>query len=122
MKFYTGYFAKLKTYEKDGLLPVAICGKSPEFYKGLEYKKFAPSWSIFSSWKKGFITDEEYAKRFKNEVLNKLNKEEITNYINSFNEDIIFLCYEKSNDFCHRHIVSKWLREECDINCVEYVK
>lgn len=122
MKCFTGYFAKLKVYENDGLLPVAICGKSPEFYKGLEYKKFAPTKDIFFSWKNGWITDEEYTKRFKTEILDNLDKKEIIENIKSLNRDIIFLCYEKPLDFCHRHIVAKWLREECDIHCVEYAK
>jgi len=50
---YTGYFAKLKTYEKAGLVPVSIALKTPEWYTGLEYKRLAPTWSILSSWKYG---------------------------------------------------------------------
>ena len=30
---YTGYYAKLKEYEKVGLEPVSIAGKAPSFYK-----------------------------------------------------------------------------------------
>ena len=31
---YTGYFAKLKTYIDAGLVPVSICGKVPDWYRG----------------------------------------------------------------------------------------
>ena len=27
------------------------------------------------------------------------------------NKYIALVCYEKSSDFCHRHLVSKWLKE-----------
>ena len=50
---FTGYFAKLKTYEQNGLIPVAICGKAPNWYKGLRYKKLAPKWAFFNEWKNG---------------------------------------------------------------------
>ena len=26
-------------------------------------------------------------------------------------ENIILLCYEKSTDFCHRHLVANWINE-----------
>lgn len=39
---YTTYFAKLKSLPKD-IIPISICGKAPTGYKGLEYKKLAPS-------------------------------------------------------------------------------
>ena len=29
--------------------------------------------------------------------------------------DAILLCYEKSTDFCHRHIVSQWFFDELGV-------
>lgn len=26
-------------------------------------------------------------------------------------KDICLICYEKPNDFCHRHLVADWFRE-----------
>ena len=34
-------------------------------------------------------------------------------------KDIALVCYEKPNDFCHRHLVGKWLREN-GIECREW--
>ena len=48
---YTGYFAKLKSYEEAGLVPVSIAAKAPDWYHGAQYKKLAPKWSFFSEWK-----------------------------------------------------------------------
>ena len=106
---YTGYFAKLKYYKSLNLLPISICGKCPNWYDELEFKLFAPKYSFFKEWKDELITNDEYIERFKIEVLNELDKQQIYNYLTSFNQDIILLCYEKSTDFCHRHIVSEWI-------------
>lgn len=117
---YTGYYAKLKKYEEKGLLPISIAGKAPQFYTGVQYKKFAPSWDIFSKWKSGEISNGQYTERFKKEVLGKLDKAQIKSYLNSFENDIILLCYEKSGDFCHRHIVAKWIEDELGLKVQEY--
>ena len=38
---------------------------------------------------------------------------------NMLKKQITLLCYEKSADFCHRQLVSKWL-QEYNISCSEY--
>jgi uncharacterized protein YeaO (DUF488 family) len=114
---YTGYFAKIKTYEKAGLIPIAICGGIPNWYKGLWYKKLAPKWSFFNEWKNGTEhkgDNDYYIQHFNNEVLDKLSIlqviEDLQKIANTKDTDkIILLCYEKPGDFCHRHLVADWL-------------
>ena len=114
---YTGYFAKIKTYEKARLIPIAICGGIPNWYKGLWYKKLAPKWSFFNEWKNGTEhkgDNDYYIQHFNNEVLDKLSIlqviEDLQKIANTKNTDkIILLCYEKPGDFCHRHLVADWL-------------
>lgn len=116
---YTGYFAKLRTYEKAGLIPIAICGGIPNWYKGLWYKKLAPKWSFFNEWKNGTEhkgDNDYYIQHFNNEVLDKLSVslvvEDLQKIANTKDTDkIILLCYEKPGDFCHRHLVADWLTE-----------
>lgn len=43
---YTSYFAKLKELEKHNIIPISICGKAPDWYKGLQYKKLAPKYGF----------------------------------------------------------------------------
>ena len=117
---YTGYYAKLKKYQEAGLTPISIAGKAPNFYSGIQYKKFAPSWDIFSKWKSGEIDNFQYTERFNQEILGKLDKEEVKTFLNSFETDIILLCYEKSGDFCHRHIVANWIETELNEQVKEY--
>ena len=110
-KLVTGYFAKLKKYKTAGYTPVAICGKSPEFYKGIEYKKLAPYYDFFVQWKNAEITNDDYIIRYYQQVLSKLSPEKVIAEINTLTNGnrTVLLCYEKPFDFCHRHIVSQWL-------------
>ena len=117
---YTGYFAKLKEYEDSGLIPISISGKAPDFYNGIEYKKFAPSWDIYSNYKNDHIDEFGYTERYKKERLDKLNPVEIKQFLTSFDKDIILLCYEKQGDFCHRHLVADWIESNLGKSVEEY--
>lgn len=61
---------------------------------------------------------------YKEQVLGKLKPIDIINKIrklsveNGFKE-VVLLCYERPNDFCHRHLVAEWLRE-AGYNIEEY--
>lgn len=115
---YTTYFAKLKSLPKS-IIPISICGKAPNWYEGLQYKKLAPKYDFFMEWKKNHNNDY-YIKCFNEQVLNKLNAEDVYKNLISLcgiktttntTPDIALVCYEKSTDFCHRHLVAKWLKE-----------
>ena len=121
---YTGYFAKLKTYEERGLIPVSICGKAPDWYKGYQFKTFAPKWSFFNEWKNGEHKgdNEYYISHFNDEVLTPLNYKNVLKELSEFDDlnKIILLCYEKPGDFCHRHLVAEWLAAH-GTKCEEYI-
>ena len=120
---YTSYFAKLKALPVT-VIPVAICGKAPEWYNGLQYKKLAPKYDFFMEWKRNHDNDY-YIRCFNEQVLNKLDANtivrELTELTNTTNKDadIALLCYEKPTDFCHRHLVSEWLNHNV-ISCKEW--
>lgn len=118
---YTGYYAKLKKYEEAGLIPVAISGKVPDFYNGLTYREFAPKWEMYKRWKAGELDNIGYTEEYK-KYLNTLDKEEIRDDFDSPHNcnNTILLCYEKSGDFCHRHVLADWLEENFDYKVEEY--
>jgi hypothetical protein len=121
---YTSYFSKLKKLPKD-IIPIAICGSAPKGYQGLQYKKLAPKYDFFTKWKQDH-NNEYYIKCFSEQVLSKLKAEQVIrellilagNYKGvMYSPDICLVCYEKSDDFCHRHLVASWLRDngyECE--------
>lgn len=111
---HTGYYAQLKSYLKCGLHPVSISVKCPDWYNGSEYKKLAPKWEFFNEWKNGSHKgDNEYfIKNYKELVLDKLEPAQVMKELEELTgaslDKIIFLCYEKPEDFCHRHLVADW--------------
>lgn len=109
MKIYTSYFAKIKDLPEN-IIPVSISRYPPKNLKIREYSKFFPPWSIIKEYK---ITgnQDKYTKDYNNLVLCKLNRDICIQDLIEIGgrKDICLCCYEKSNDFCHRHIVAKWL-------------
>lgn len=108
---YTTYFSRLK-HLPEGVVPVSICGKAPDGYKGLQYKTLAPKWGFFSEYKK--TRDAHYyVKCFNEQVLADLDANEVYNTLLSMagSPDIALVCYETPEKFCHRHIVANWFRE-----------
>lgn len=131
---YTSYFTKLK-FLPDNIIPISICGKAPDWYKGLQYKKLAPKYDFFMEWKKNHDNDY-YIEHFNKEVLDTLNplkvatelhlmlpeeiKVDLQSAIYSSKDwHIALICYEKPSDFCHRHLVADWLNKN-GFTCEEY--
>ena len=121
---YTSYFAKLRSLP-DNIIPISICGKAPEWYKGLQYKKVAPKYDFFMKWKQNHDNDY-YIKCFNEQVLSTLNAtsvvedlKRLANVTDLENNDIALICYEKPTDFCHRHLVAEWLKNN-NIPCEEW--
>lgn len=120
---YTSYFAKLKELENHNVIPISICGKAPDWYKGLQYKKLAPKYGFFMEWRKNHDNDY-YIEHFQAEVLDELDATEVVldfsrlDYgFNVGENDIALICYEKPSDFCHRHLVAECLNKngfECE--------
>ena len=109
---FTSYFANLKNVSN----PLAICGKSPVWYTGPEFKTLAPKYGFFKDYKDGKIDDTEYVIQYYKQILDKLNPQKVYDHlINTYGENVTLLCYEKLGDFCHRHIVAVWFQTELGI-------
>lgn len=120
---YTSYFAKLKELENHNIIPISICGKAPDWYKGLQYKKLAPKYEFFMELKKNH-DNNYYIEHFQTEVLDGLDiLNVIRDIIDISNQekknDIALICYEKPSDFCHRHLVADWLNQN-GFKCEEW--
>lgn len=114
MKIYTGYFAKVKTYQNAGLVPISIA-RSAKYYNGLSYIQLAPPYWLIKQSEKIYVP--EFMK-----LLSTLKPlwvyEELKRLSN--NRDIILLCHEKAGDFCHRHLVADWLNVNLKLDIMEF--
>ena len=80
-------------------------------YTGKCYPALAPKLVFWKIWHEniGIIPEEEnnryYIEQYYQQVLSKLDPEKVYRDL----DGSILLCYEDSNEFCHRHIVAAWL-------------
>lgn len=131
---FTSYFAKIRKFPKN-VIPVAICASVPSWYTGARYTKLAPDYDMLMQWKIDHNNDD-YTECFNSVVLDVLNAytvmedleamlhEKVREHMNYHiwtdpDWHIALVCYEKPSDFCHRHIVAKWLCEN-GIPCEEW--
>ena len=120
MKLWTYYYARIKDLPKN-VLPVAISLSVPPRWPFPIYKKVAPSQTWFWDLKEYEGEDKEkiYIQRYNDTVLSKLTQKEVyedlKEILDSENKKddchydyIALICFEKSGDFCHRHLFSNW--------------
>lgn len=111
MKIFTSYFDNIGNIPED-MVTISIAGKCPDWYMRNEFKVLAPKYGFFMEWKKN-KDNNYYIKHFNEEVLNLLDADDIAHRLCNISDgkDIVLLCYEAPDDFCHRHLVAKWLCE-----------
>lgn len=115
MRIYTSYFAKVYQFPDDKYTCITISVGVPKAINVKSYKKLAPLWDIVQEYKNNGGNIEKYKNRYYNEVLNKLDVCEVYKDLEKLSDgkDVVLLCFEgiRNNDFCHRHLVSHWLRQ-----------
>ena len=108
---YTTYFAKVKDLPET-ITPVSIARKAPDGWNNLTYTKLAPTKEILSDWKEN-PNESKYFNQFFDKVLGKLHADEVLAELYALvnTADIALVCYEKTGDSCHRHLVADWFKE-----------
>lgn len=117
MKIRTSYFGKIKRLPEGAVL-VSIARFPPKWFKGYTMKSLAPSESLLRDYKRSRDKDD-YIRRYHEEVLCKIDIEKLIRALSKAGEYVILLCYERSDDFCHRHLLAEYLRSK-GIDVVEY--
>ena len=103
---YSSYIARAcKIVPNRRLVSIAL--NTPDYFGGSFLRELNPTPMMIHNIKNGNITAEEYEEAYRKEVLSQLNVHEVTEKL----KGKIICCYEKPSDFCHRHIVMKWIAE-----------
>lgn len=119
MKVYTSYFANGKKLKEAGVKMVGVSLYPPRWYFGQSLKELAPTY---------FILKEQdldvYTVRYKREVLGRLNPKDVLRKMQAVSggSDIALCCFEKPDDFCHRHLLADWLNEKLNLGVEEFGK
>lgn len=106
---FTTHFNALRFIKDDKALFISIALSSPSWFKGYNWNIFKPTWDILNEYKSSG-NKEKYTRRFKKEILDKIDKEALIKLLNSNNKNIYFICWE-ADGFCHRHLVADYLKE-----------
>ena len=106
---YTGCFFK----DYPGAIKVSIARSEPRIFNGPKLKLLAPSYDLLRCYKAGNVDIPVYSKRYREEILSSVNKDEVMEFINKVSrwedcDKIILCCWEKTG-FCHRQLVAEWL-------------
>lgn len=142
---YTSYFANISKLPRF-TIPISIALKPIPNWAGLQYRPLNPTPEILYNWKVYHNTEKYCADYYKdvlatlspNIVVRELHEKTIqelenlhltflldrldqtsSKVWNSKDVNIALLCYEKPEDFCHRHLVAEWLTKYGFL-CSEY--
>lgn len=132
MKIHTSYFDninKIKQEDQEPPVFVSIAGKTPSWFDGPRIPELAPKKEWWFEWHERFKDSLEssesvawYTKKYKETVLSCLDQVSVVTKLSELGENIVLLCYETPEKFCHRHLVSEWIdsaylkhgRESCE--------
>ena len=118
MKIYTSYFANGKKLHNAGVLMIGIALYAPRWFTGPSLKMVSPSYDILHNSK----DHDDYERRFFSEILEKRDPKVFLSNIEILakGKDVALCCYEKPGDFCHRHLVAKWMNEKLGLQIEEF--
>ena len=107
---YTSYFANRYKFPQNAKI-ISIARYAPIYFKGTCWDVLAPSKELLYQYKYSGIDEEEYTNQYLKE-LQQRNKEAVRQALWQLEDqygNVILCCYEKKNNFCHRHILAEWL-------------
>lgn len=125
MDVRTGYFAKVKKYEDSGYLVVSIARTSPKFYNGLFSYHLAPTSKLLWAYKNGEVDEDEYTRQYMDYLDEELVVDEVSRYMKLAETQgkcgVVFVCWERADAFCHRHLLAKYLNHVMNLDVTELV-
>lgn len=122
MRIFTGSYENCKLGDL-----VSISGDKGKSvgFEGNSYTKLAPKKEFWKIWHDniGKISEEEnnkyYMEEYYKQVLSKLDANTVYGELNEFGKNVVLLCFEQNNEFCHRQLVATWLERELGITVPE---
>ena len=119
---YTGYYSKIKEYTDAGLKLLSISRTKPGFVKDcVDVHPLFPDEKILWDYKKGDIDEKEYTSKYLTQ-LDGIGIDKIIKTIQIFGENVVLLCWESPEKFCHRHILADYINRNSDLVVEEFGK
>lgn len=117
MRIYTSYFANSRKLNEAGIRIICVAIGRPRFIKAPQMLNVCPTRYMVS----GPCSREEYLKLY-DQILSEQDAHQVVKQIESLSggKDVALCCYEKPGDFCHRHILAKWITDNTGIDVKEF--
>ena len=117
MKIYTSYFGNSRKLNAAGIKIICVAIGRPRFLSAPQMINVAPTRYMVS----GPCSRDEYLRLY-NQILSKQDASQVVKQIESLSDgqDVALCCYEKPGDFCHRHILAKWITDNTGIEVKEF--
>ena len=118
MKIYTSYFGNSRKLKEAGIKIICVAIGRPRFISGVpQMVNVAPTRYMISA----ACSHDEYLRLYNN-ILESQDAKKVVEQIKTLSDgqDVALCCYEKPGDFCHRHILAKWLTEKTGIEIKEF--
>lgn len=118
MKIYTSYFGNSRKLKEAGIKIICVAIGRPRFISGVpQMVNVAPTRYMIST----ACSHDEYLRLYNN-ILESQDAKKVVEQIKTLSDgqDVALCCYEKPGDFCHRHILAKWLTEKTGIEIKEF--
>ena len=140
MKHFTSYYANYNNIPKNYMC-IGISRVCPEWFANNELENFtfvrdnflAPSEELLQGYKDGTINQEQYKRQYVTDVMTKVvdmgytdlgawmkNADKVFATMMHQWDGLVFMCYERPEEFCHRHIFRKMLKNVYHVDCEEY--
>ena len=118
MKIFTSYFGNSRKLKEAGVNMISVAIGKPRFIAGIpQMLNVCPTRYMVS----GPCSHDEYLKLY-DRILASQDANQVVKQIEmlSGGKDVALCCYEKPGDFCHRHILAKWITENTGIEITEF--
>ena len=115
---YTGYYSKVKDYKSSGFTVVSISRTEPFPVDG-KLLMLAPDEKTLTAYKNHWINEEEYTFEYL-EQLDRIGIVNILSAIHCFGDNVVLLCWEAPDKFCHRHILADYINRNTKLDIKEY--
>ena len=121
----TSYFDNFIKLDKNKYIAVSIARITPVGFD-IKVEEFAPEKSTLFNYKNGKINEEQYTKEYTEQLdelfddgimVNTLSR--LNNLEKRYNKEVVLLCYEGKEKFCHRHILSKYINDKFNLDIRE---
>lgn len=112
---YTSYFANWRNFP-EGSLKIGVTRFPPAYWKDeINIENLAPSVETLRQYQNKFLDEYIFKQLYVRELEDRgLQADGVRRILNDLakDRDIVLCCYEKPEDFCHRHILAEWLGED----------